>query len=192
MTGIILAGGKNSRISTSKAHIKMGKHTIIEKAVNLFRDIFNEIIIITNKPDDYTNLGVKLASDIIPGKGPLGGIYSGLKLSSNHYNFIVACDMPFLESSIIQYLQRYSNNDLFDVIVPEYNGFIEPLFAIYSRNCIEPIEKNLKNNQLKIRCFFTQVRVKEVPCNKFNSVEKSFFNINTKEDLHKARRLDCG
>lgn len=176
----------------SKAHIKMGKHTIIEKTAKLFCDIFDEVIVITNKPDDYMNLGVKLASDIIPGKGPLGGIYSGLKLSSNHYNFIVACDMPFIEPSIIQYLQRYSKNDLFDVIVPEYNGFIEPLFAIYSRNCIEPIVKNLKDNQLKIRCFFTQVRIKEVSYNRFNAVEKSFFNINTKEDLHKAKRLDFG
>ena len=192
MTGIILAGGKNSRISMSKAHIKMGKHTIIEKTAKLFCDIFDEVIVITNKPDDYMNLGVKLASDIIPGKGPLGGIYSGLKLSSNHYNFIVACDMPFIEPSIIQYLQRYSKNDLFDVIVPEYNGFIEPLFAIYSRNCIEPIVKNLKDIQLKIRCFFTQVRIKEVSYNRFNAVEKSFFNINTKEDLHKAKRLDFG
>jgi len=192
LTGIILAGGKNSRISMSKAHIKMGKHTIIEKTAKLFCDIFDEVIVITNKPDDYMNLGVKLASDIIPGKGPLGGIYSGLKLSSNHYNFIVACDMPFIEPSIIQYLQRYSKNDLFDVIVPEYNGFIEPLFAIYSRNCIEPIVKNLKDNQLKIRCFFTQVRIKEVSYNRFNAVEKSFFNINTKEDLHKAKRLDFG
>lgn len=176
----------------SKAHIKMGKHTIIEKTAELFRDIFDEIIIITNKPDDYTNLGVKVASDIIQGKGPLGGIYSGLKLSSNHYNFIVACDMPFVEPSIILYLQKYTKDNLFDVIVPEYNGFIEPLFAIYSRNCIESIKKNMKNNQLKIRGFFTEVRVKEVPCNKFHSVEKSFFNINTKEDLHKARKFSCG
>ena len=192
MTGIILAGGKNSRISMSKARIKMGKHTIIEKSVKLFRDIFDEIIIITNKHDDFANLRVKIANDIIPGKGPLGGIYSGLKLSSNPYNFIVACDMPFIEPSIIQHLQMYSYNDLFDIIVPEYNGFIEPLFAIYSRNCIEPIHNNLKNNQLKIRGFFKQVRVKEVPCNKFNSVEKSFFNINTREDLQLAKMLNCG
>ena len=57
MTGIILAGGKNSRISMSKAHIKMGKYTIIENTVNLFRDLFDEVIVITNKPGDYTNLG---------------------------------------------------------------------------------------------------------------------------------------
>ncbi len=187
MTGIILAGGKNSRISLTKALIKLGPTTIIENTVTLFKHLFSEVIVVANFWEDYQNLGVTLVRDIIPDKGPLGGLYSGLKASSSFYNFVVACDMPFIDTAIIQHLQRYSRDNLFNIIVPEYNGFIEPLFAIYSRDCIEGIAESLKNDRLKIRDFFTQVKVKEVSCHQFHSVEKSFFNINTKEDLNRAR-----
>jgi len=192
LTGIILAGGKNSRIAMTKALIQMGEYTIIERTVQIFQSLFNEIIIVTNHADDYRHLGVKLTQDIIPDTGPLGGLYSGLMASSNHYNFVVACDMPFISPSIIQHIQPYTKDDYFNVIVPEYNGFIEPLFSFYSQGCIPTIENNLKNNQLKIRNFFTQVKVKEVKCDKFTSIEKIFFNINTREDLQLARKLNCG
>ncbi len=192
MNGIILAGGKNSRISMPKALIRMDKYSIIENTVNLFRDLFDDIIIVSNRSKDYVSLGVKLTEDLIPGKGPLCGIYSGLTVSSNYYNFVVACDMPFIEPTIIRYLQKNIKDDIYDVIVPEYNGFLEPLFAIYTKKCIHPIAENLKRNQLKIRDFFNYVKVKEVSCNRFTSAESSFFNINTREDLQLARKLKCG
>ena len=176
----------------TKALIKLGNNTIIENAVALFNHLFTETIIVTNKFEDYLHLGVTLTKDIIPEKGPLGGIYSGLTLSSNYYNFIVACDMPFIDFSIIQYLQQYTKGNAYDIILPEYNGFIEPLFGIYSRKCIQPIVLNLEQDQLKIRDFFTKVKIKEVNCNKFSFVEKSFFNINTREDLQLARKIKCG
>ena len=192
MTGIILAGGKNSRISRKKALIKFGQHSIIENTVNLFRALFNQTIIVTNNFEDYLNLGVILTKDLISDKGPLAGIYSGLSISSSYYNFVVACDMPFIFPAIIKHLQKYTNDNTYQVIIPKNNGFIEPLFGIYSRKCIQLIKSNLDQNRLKIRDLFSQVKVKEVSCNKFTSVEKAFFNINTREDLQLARKLKCG
>jgi len=192
LTGIILAGGKNSRISMTKAFIQLGEQTIIERTVDIFKALFTEVIIVTNQPDDYAHLGTKLVRDAIPNSGPLGGLYSGLSVSSNRYNLVVACDMPFIDPALIRHLQPYARDEYFDVILPEYNGFTEPLCAIYSKSCINTIEVFLNQNILKIRSFFTHVRVKEVKCDKFSAIEKSFFNINTREDLLLARSIICG
>lgn len=192
MTGIILAGGKNSRISISKALIQMGEQTIIGRTVHLFQKLFDEVIIVTNHCDDYIHLGAKLTKDLIPETGPLGGLYSGLMLSSSDYSFVVACDMPFIDPSIILHLQNYTYSGSYDVIVPEFNGFIEPLYAFYSRNCIPTILNHINQQDFKIRSFYSRVKVKEVPCHKFQSIEKAFFNINTREDLQVARKLYCG
>jgi len=192
LTGIILAGGKNSRISINKAFIKVGEQTIIERTVQLFNNLFEEVIIVTNHFQDYLHLGIKLSKDIIPEKGALGGLYSGLMNSSNPYNFIVACDMPFIDPAIIIHLQNYAYQGNFDVIVPEFNGFIEPLYAFYSKSCIGPIQQHLQLNDLKIRSFYSRVKVKEVPCNKFSTIDRAFFNINTRADLKVARKFYCG
>jgi molybdopterin-guanine dinucleotide biosynthesis protein A len=192
LTGIILAGGKNSRISMTKALIQLGEQTIISKTVQLFKQLFDEVIIVANNFTDYDHLGVKLTSDLIPETGPLGGLYSGLMVSSSDYSFVVACDMPFIDPAIILHFQNYTYSGQYDVIVPEFNGFIEPLFAFYSRKCIPTILDHLQQKDFKIRSFYSHAKVKEVPCSHFNAVEKAFFNINTREDLHKARKLYCG
>ena len=191
MNGIILAGGKNSRISLNKAFIRMGQHTIIENTVDLFKEMFDETIIVTNEFETYQHLGVKLVTDIISGAGPLGGIYSGLTFSSSNYNFVVACDMPFINFLIIEYLQKYTKSNNYDVIVPVYNSMIEPLFAIYSKQCIKHIKINLNQNYFKIQDFFYKIIVKNVCCDNFSTVKKSFFNINTNEELNIARALNC-
>lgn len=192
MTGIILAGGKNSRIAMTKALIQLGEQTIIEQTVRLFQELFDEVIIVTNNFGDYDHLGAKLTSDLIPETGPLGGLYSGLVLSSSEYNLVVACDMPFIDPAIILHLQNYTYSKRYEVIVPEFNGFIEPLFAFYSKTCIPTILDHLNQKDYKIRSFYSRVKVKEVPCHHFKAVEKAFFNINTREDLQQARKLYCG
>jgi len=191
-TGVILAGGKNSRIAMTKALIQLGEQTIIGRTVHLFQQLFDEVIIVTNHFDDYVHLGVKLTKDFIPETGPLGGLYSGLTLSSNEYNFVVACDMPFIDPAIILHLQNYTHCGIYDVIVPEFNGFIEPLYAFYSKSCIPTILDYIHQQNYKIRSFYSRVKVKEVSCHKLNSIERAFFNINTREDLQVARKLYCG
>ena len=192
MTGIILAGGKNSRISMTKALIQMGAHTIIGRTVHLFHKLFDEVIIVTNQFEDYVHLDAKLTKDLIPETGPLGGLYSGLMYSSSDYSFVVACDMPFIDPAIILHLQNYTYFRRYDAIVPEFNGFIEPLYAFYSKHCIPSILDHINQQDFKIRSFYSCVKVKEVPCHKFQSIERAFFNINTREDLQRARKLYCG
>ena len=197
MTGIILAGGKNTRIRTNKALLKIPsseagfkEKTFIRIIVEKLRGIFNEIIIVTNNPEEHKALRVKLVKDIIPDKGSLGGLYSGLVHSGTSHSFVVAVDMPFLNPDLIKYMKKFCPK--YDVITPKIKGIYEPLHTIYSKNCLPHIEKQIQDNNLRIIEFFPKLRVKEIKeptIRKFDPELLSFFNINTLEDYQKAREL---
>jgi molybdopterin-guanine dinucleotide biosynthesis protein A len=187
----VLAGGESARIGTDKAFLKIGGKTLIEQILEKLLRIGDDVIVVTNSPERYNHLGVRLVSDISPGKGALGGIYSGLKASKNEYSFVVACDMPFLNVNLIRYMTLLASGH--DVVIPRVNGLLEPLHAIYSKRCIPSIERLLEKDDLKIVRFFSDVRVRYVEEEEINVLDPkhlSFFNINTLEDLEKARKLD--
>jgi molybdopterin-guanine dinucleotide biosynthesis protein A len=190
MAAIILSGGNNKRISTEKAFLKIGQKPIIECEIEVLTSIFSRIIIVTNSPEKYRYLKADLTSDLIPGKGPLGGIYSGLNLSQDEHNFIVSCDLPFLNKDIISYMKESAGGH--DIVIPRINGLLEPLHAIYSKNCLPAIKKHLDKNDLKIQSFFNEVRVKYIEkheIEKFDSDAIAFFNVNTEEELNKAKLI---
>jgi molybdopterin-guanine dinucleotide biosynthesis protein A len=133
---------------------------------------------------------IRRVVDIYPGKGPLGGIYSGLVASSCSRAIVVACDMPFVSVALLDYMAQFI--PAFDVVVPRMKEMVEPLCAIYSKNCVVPIQRLLERNELAIRELFGAVRVKYVEEDSIDRVDPehlSFFNVNTKADLDKARRL---
>lgn len=180
MTGIILAGGKNSRIGMNKAFLKIKEKAVIEIMLTVFYDLFKEVIMVTNCFKEYQHLGVKLVKDIIPDKNSLGGLYSGLVHSACDYSFVAACDMPFINRNLISYMMhaRYG----YDAVIPEYNGKLQPLCAVYSKQCIKPMEKALSRNNLKILDIVRHIPVKritETEINNYDSYGYSFVNINT-------------
>lgn len=189
VTGIILAGGKSRRMGTHKAFLKIGEKAIIEDIFAKFKGIFKEIIIVANEIERFDFLGVKVVADIIPLKGPLGGIHTGLLNSNSLYNFIVACDMPFINQSLVRYMLEEIRG--YDVTIAEYDGGLQPLCAVYSKNCIEPIEKQLSKDNLKVTDFFKDVKVRIITENnvaRFDLKGSSFVNINTPDD---CRQFKC-
>jgi len=131
-----------------------------------------------------------MVTDIYPGKGPLGGIYTGLATSDSVHNLVVACDMPFLNQALLRYMIQLSAN--FDLVVPRWDGMVEPLHAVYSKSCQAPIESLLKQGVLNIAKLFTLVKVRYVEADeidRFDPKHLSFFNINTEADLKMAREL---
>ena len=185
MTGIILAGGKNSRMGTNKAFLEIDGSRLIDKTINIYREIFSEIIIVTNDPLSYIEFtDAAIVTDIYKGKGPLGGIYTGLFYSKNDYAFISACDMPFLNKDFIIYLTEQA--DKFDIVVPQLSEGFQPLHAIYSQNCLSHIKKLLIADKLKITGFYKEVRLLSIPeekINPFNQDGRLFLNVNTPEDM---------
>ena len=187
MTGIILAGGKSSRMGFNKAFIDIGGKSIIHRTVSLFKELFDEIILVTNDPAEYEELDIFITTDIFKGAGSLGGIYTGLFHASSEYSFIAACDMPFLNKEVISRMLQISGNH--HVTVPFLMGRYHPLHAVYSKKCLKPIAEMIKNKDLRITNLFQQIKINRLEEKNWLSSEQilpSLDNINTKEDLNRA------
>jgi len=189
ITGIILAGGKSTRMGVSKALIQVEGTPIIRRIQTLFERLFNETIIVTNQKESFLDLGAKVYDDLIPDRGVLGGLYTGLFFSSFRFSFCVACDMPFLNESLVKYLVQKIEG--YDVIVPRTEDGLQPLHAIYSKDCLKAMSKLLGERKYKIVDFYPMVRVKIVEEADFLSLDpmrESFINVNTPEELTLIRK----
>lgn len=190
MNGIILAGGRGKRIATEKPFIDIGGEKIIKRLIDIFSGLFDETIVVTNSPEQYADFGVTLVRDVITGKGPLVGIYSGLLKSTRKYNFMVACDMPFIHPELIKYMGSLIAD--YDLIVPKIDGYYEPLHAIYSKNCLDKIVGLIENKRFKIQDMFKAIKTRLVSKEevvRYDPCLTSFFNINSTEDLKKAEKM---
>lgn len=190
VTAIILAGGKSTRMGYDKAFIKIGGKPIIERTIATLKPMFDDIIIVANEPGKFKGLRVKVVKDIKPNCGPISGIHSGLVHSKTEINFVVACDMPFLNLSLIRYMLGKKNNS--DIIMIQINGKLHPLFGIYSQNCILAIEENLKQDILKVVNILPKVRsrfISKEEIEKFDRNLLSLVNINTQTDLKRMKEM---
>lgn len=185
ITGIILAGGKNSRIGINKAFLKINGVRLINNIMGIYREIFNEVIIVTNDPLAYLEFtDAVIVTDLYKEKGALGGIYTGLFYASYKYSFVTACDMPSLNKDFILYMIEQTGKH--DIIVPENAEGFQPLHAVYSRNCLTAIKRLLTADKLKITGFYKEMCLLSIPEEKIKLFDKDgrlFRNINTLEDL---------
>ena len=192
MNAVILVGGKSCRMGTNKAFLELKGKTFIELQIELLREMFDEISISANTPSEYEYLNLPIFKDIYPGKGPLGGIYTSLINSSSLHTFMLACDMPFVGPELIKHLKDLTKE--YDVVIPKSENGLEPLHAFYSKNCIEPIKRELDENNLRIRSFFPQVNVKIVELDSLASSDhfkNSIKNLNTMTDYEDVRKNNC-
>ncbi len=187
---IVLAGGKNARMGQEKAFLRIGERTIIEEQKDTLSKIFDEIIIVANTQDYFKNIDTKVVTDIIPDCGPLGGLYSGLAVSSNIHSFLIGCDMPFINLELIEYMiKRIGEND---IIIPQSSKGIETLFAIYSINCLETIRRQIELRNLKLLDILKLHKIKYISLEeveKFDPKQFSFFNVNNPKDYEEALKI---
>jgi molybdenum cofactor guanylyltransferase len=194
ITGVILAGGQNSRFSgKNKAFVHICGGKMIDRIFCLFRNLFDEIILVTNDPMQYLDYDCMVVTDLFPLRSSLTGLHAGLFYASKPYAFFSPCDTPFLKQEVVDLLTG-AVDDVTDVIVPETPAGLEPLCAIYSKKCLQPVENQLCRGKLKIQGFFSQVRVKRIP--EPMLLEKdpellSFYNVNTPQDLAKAKAVEA-
>jgi molybdopterin-guanine dinucleotide biosynthesis protein A len=193
MTSIILAGGKSSRLGQNKALQVIEGKSLIQLVVDRLAILSTEIIIATAHGEAIpcsSTVRIKTVADIYPEKGPLGGIYSGLIASSSPRAIVVGCDTPFLSVGLLEYMTQTLAD--YDVALPRIGEMVEPLCAVYSKSCLAPIQDLLEQNELGISKLFSMVKVRyieEDELNRFDPKHLSFFNINSQDDLERARKL---
>ncbi len=192
--GIILAGGKSSRFGYNKILETIGKRSLLQLVIERLSPLCDEIILVTAAEQAiprFVNFPAPIiVKDILPERGPLGGIYTGLNQSTSSYNLVVACDMPFLNRELLRYQLQIAED--YDLVIPRIGNKIEALHAVYTRINISLIEQMLRQNRLSVQELSKMVRVRYVESDeidRFDPEHLSFFNVNTRADLARAREL---
>ena len=190
---IILAGGKSKRLGRNKINEVIGGITLLNRVVNVLSAFNGEIILVTAEdsslPDTFTYAKISKVQDLYPGKGMIGGIITGLSASKNFYNLVVAADMPFLNPVLIRYM--ISNAKGNDLVAYKNQNELEPLHAIYTKNCL-PILEEIKLKDRRIFELLGQVKVRYLSpaeINQYDPKKISFFNVNTESDLRIANEI---
>jgi len=191
-TGVILAGGMNTRFSgQDKAFLSVGGKRIIDRLYSIFNALFEDIILVTNDPYKYLEWDINIVTDLYPVRSSLTGIHAGLFYTSNPFAFFAACDIPFLKKELVETLINNIEQGI-DVVVPETKAGFEPLCAVYSKECLKQVEQQIIQNKLAIRHLFKKRRVKKIPEKVLREKDPdliSFFNINTPHDQEKAEKI---
>ncbi len=189
-SGVVLAGGRSRRLGVNKAFVTVGGVALIERVLGQLSQVCDDMIIVTQDPATYEGLGASVIEDTWPGAGSLGGIYTGLQAARHERAVVVGCDMPFLDVRLLRYMILLSAD--YDVVIPREDSLLEPLHAVYSKACLQPIEDLLRAGERRIIGFLDRVRVRYVEpaeTQVFDPSQISFFNINTPEDLERAEEL---
>jgi len=186
ISGVILSGGANKRFDgTIKSNIVIDGKTIISRIISKIKDIFDEIIIVTNSPEEFVEYkNYKIVNDKFLKAGLLGGIHAALKASSGDALFVFAGDMPFLDKKIIVSQIESYNSCQCDVLIPRVKNNIEPLHAIYNISIYKSLEKYLEgDNNKAVREYLKTVNVRFLDVDETALTKDAFTNINSPSDL---------
>ena len=182
------------RLGRIKALEILNGQSLIERTVDCLYSLSRSVLVITSQEQfeviAASRLRGKVIVDLCPGRGVLGGIYTGLASTDSCYSLVVGCDMPFLNRNLLRYLIGLAPG--FDLVVPRVDGMYEPLHAVYSRSCLAPVTKLMEQNNLGISKLFDIVNTRYVDKGeiaKFDPQFLSFFNVNTLYDLGKAKEI---
>ena len=190
ITAAILAGGPAKRLKgVVKANLLVEGETIMERSFTILNNLFSELIIVTNSPDEFSEYkGCLIIGDYFKGIGPLAGIHSALKSASGDAVFIFAGDMPLLSSELIKKQTTLYSELECDILVPRIGAAIEPLHSIYSRSVLQKLEDYLASGGSRaVRDFFQVADVRFMDLGEeMNSI---FFNINTPSDIVEIERI---
>ncbi len=182
ITGIVLSGGKGSRIGKDKGFCELNKKSLVAYSIDVLSPVCSQIIIGANT-NDYNRLGYPVIHDEIKDIGPIGGIYSCLKLSKTSDNFILACDMPLIPVALIEYI--LSKKVDYDIVIPVFNSFPEPLCAYYNKSITSNLFESISAKKYKIQDVVKRFKTNFLQIDAdLSFYQKNLFaNINSQQDI---------
>ena len=194
-TGVILAGGLSTRFDgKNKALLRIQGKTILQYIYEVYEALFDEIILVTNNPLDYLGWDLEIVTDIFSTRSSMTGIHTGLFYARHPHVFVTACDTPFIKQQLVEtVLDGIGGNA--EWIIPKTAMGLEPMCAVYSKQCLQNMETCLRHEKFKIQKCLRKVPTKIISEKKLLEKDPeliSFFNINTPDDLSRAERLVQG
>lgn len=196
LTVVIQAGGESRRMGRDKALLPFLGKPLIERVIGRVSTLADELVVTTNKPEKYAFLDIPLFTDLIPGRGALGGLYTALSIASYPLVAVVACDMPFASAELLAWERDQVLEDGFDAAIPVTPSGSEPFHAVYRREaCLPAILGALQSNQWRVDSWYSQVKIRFLAMEEmksFDSHRLAFRNVNTPEDLAHAEQIALG
>lgn len=189
---VIQAGGQSTRMGKDKGLLQFGKFKMVEYILHQISGMGEKNFIVSNQPEEYQKFGLPVYPDIYQNIGALGGFHTIFSFLERDYAVVLACDMPFVNRDLINYLISLTKD--FDIVVPRLtqNEFVEPFRAVYSKKCLYAVERAIARGNRKVISFFDDLRVRYVEKNEihiYDADERSFFNVNTPADLQQAIQM---
>jgi molybdopterin-guanine dinucleotide biosynthesis protein A len=178
-------------MGVDKSFTYLNNKSIFEHTLARIQELVLPTILITNSPDKYAAYALPMYQDIFPDQGALGGLYTAIQKSKTGFTLCVACDMPFLNVNLLKYLLSLCTAE-WDIIVPRTDGHPEAMHTVYSKACLEPIQRQIAQGKLKASGFFDQVKaryIEEEVIRQFDPDLRSFMNVNTPDDLLTAHTI---
>ena len=183
----ILAGGKSLRMGRDKAMLEIGGDTMLERCIAALQPLGREILVVGDMPARKHLSECRMVEDLYPGAGPVGGIVTALSALGEEFHLIVACDMPFLQTPLLQLLIDAATDE-HDAVVPWMEGRPDPLCAIYSYSCILPFQAFLSRGLRAAHRALETVHVHRIEESELRRADPelvSFVNLNTPEDVER-------
>jgi molybdopterin-guanine dinucleotide biosynthesis protein A len=166
---------------------------MIQRVIERLSPIADEVIVTTNRPDDYAFLNLPLFVDLKPGRGALGGLYTAIASAKYPLVGVVACDMPFASATLLEAASRLLIEEEVDVVIPRSAEGYEPLHAVYRRaTCLPAIESAIEADQWRVIAWFPQVKVRILTADevkRYDLLGLAFWNVNTPEEFAEAERI---
>jgi molybdopterin-guanine dinucleotide biosynthesis protein A len=196
LTISIQAGGQSSRMGEDKALRPFLGRPLIQRVIDRLAPIADEIIVTTNRPEDYSFLNCRLVSDLKPGRGALGGLYTAIFSAANPVVAVIACDMPFASATLIETASRLLVEEEADIVIAKSEEGYEPLHAVYRREtCLPVIASAIDADQWKVTAWFPRVDVRVLTHEEIQQADPlglAFWNVNTPEEFARAEQLALG
>ena len=190
---VIQAGGESRRMGRDKGLAPFLGRPLITRIIERLEPIASEIIVTTNHPEAYQFLGLPLFSDLMPGRGALGGLYTALSAATQPLAAVVACDMPFVRPELLAVQRDLLLEKGVDALVPHLGGGVEPFHAVYRcASCLPHIKAALDADKWRADAWFSKANVllmRKEQIQTFDPELSSFSNVNTPEELHLAEEI---
>lgn len=189
-SGVILAGGKSTRMKFNKAFASIAGQPVVQIILDKFKHFFNETLIISNEPQLYEKLGYAIYPDVFPGLGPVAGIHSALYHARYDRVFVMGCDMPFMNMALVKFL--LDSLEDYECVVPELDSHLQPLSAVYSKKCLPVLTQCLENDKLKLVRVFEELYTRVITNQQmedFGNPREIFMNVNDQAALEIAQQI---
>lgn len=193
LTVCIQAGGRSSRMGEDKALKPFLGRPLIQRMVDRLSPVADEVIVTTNRPEDYAFLGLRLQPDLKADRGALGGLYTAVASASHPLVAVVACDMPFASAPLLEAAARLMFREEADVVIARTEEGYEPFHALYRcETCLPAIEAAIEADQWKVIAWFPQVKVRILTTDdiqQYDPAGLAFWNVNTPEEFIQAETI---